>query len=198
MAAVSNTVAPPMYPRKNQQLVATALLGGGLSLTAVALLGNYLAERSKIIGAGKWELTVPLTQPNVMIANMVLTVIAAQWVAWSVARSDKAPGYRMQAYWGLGIITLLSVAFINQSWYLVRTIGLKVADGGIAPAFYGVVGAQMAMVVLALVYTLVIGFRVLAGQYGSRNSGGVAGLALFWYLTAGVYALVWYAVYVTK
>lgn len=198
MDTVSTSVASPTYPRPHQQLVATALLGGGLALTAVALLGNYLAQRAQIISAGKWKMIIPLTQPNVMIANMVLIVIAAQWVAWAIARSDKAPGYRTQAYWGLGIITLLSAAFLNQSWYLVKTIGLKVADGGIAPAFYGVVGTQMAMVVFALVYTLVIGFRVLAGQYGSRNSGGVSGLALFWYLTAGVYALVWYAVYVTK
>jgi heme/copper-type cytochrome/quinol oxidase subunit 3 len=54
------------------------------------------------------------------------------------------------------------------------------------------------MVVAGMIFLLVMGFRALGGQLTGRASEGVEAAALFWYVTIAVYAVVWYAIYVTK
>ena len=55
------------------------------------------------------------------------------------------------------------------------------------------------MVVGALVYAAVMTFRTLGGQYqGPRDREGLVAAALYWYTTIAVYAVIWYAIYVTK
>ena len=41
-------------------------------------------------------------------------------------------------------------------------------------------------------------FRTLGGEYHGRDREGLVAAALFWYITIAVYAVLWYAIYVTK
>jgi heme/copper-type cytochrome/quinol oxidase subunit 3 len=54
------------------------------------------------------------------------------------------------------------------------------------------------MVGAGMLYLLVMGFRALGGQLTGRAAEGMSAAALYWYITIGVYAVVWYAIYVTK
>jgi heme/copper-type cytochrome/quinol oxidase subunit 3 len=60
------------------------------------------------------------------------------------------------------------------------------------------VGAHIAMVGAAMAAILLTGFRTLGGRLSSRNRDGISAVALYWYVSVGVFTVLWYAVYVTK
>jgi heme/copper-type cytochrome/quinol oxidase subunit 3 len=47
-------------------------------------------------------------------------------------------------------------------------------------------------------FLAVMAFRALGGQLTGRAAEGVAAVVLYWYVTVGVYAVVWYAITITK
>ena len=49
-----------------------------------------------------------------------------------------------------------------------------------------------------MIFVGLMAFRALAGQFSSRHADGIASAALFWHATVAVYAVVYYAIYVTK
>ena len=54
------------------------------------------------------------------------------------------------------------------------------------------------MVAIGLLFVAVMGFQALGGQLTGRDAEGMSAAALYWYVTIAVYAVIWYAVYVTK
>jgi hypothetical protein len=49
-----------------------------------------------------------------------------------------------------------------------------------------------------MLFAALMAFRTLGGQYSAKDREGVVAAAVYWYATAAVYAVVWYAVLVTK
>ena len=49
-----------------------------------------------------------------------------------------------------------------------------------------------------LLFAALMTFRTLGGQYSGRDREGVVAATIFWWAVAISYALVWYAIYVTK
>jgi hypothetical protein len=43
-----------------------------------------------------------------------------------------------------------------------------------------------------------MGFRALGGQLTGRAAEGVMAAVLYWYVTVGVFAVVWYAITILK
>jgi cytochrome c oxidase subunit III len=54
------------------------------------------------------------------------------------------------------------------------------------------------MLVSAMVFVILMGFRALAGSFTSRQHDGIAAAALYWHVMVAVYAIIWYAIFVTK
>ena len=193
MDSLPMSLTPPVYPRRRQQLIATAIGGAALALIIVSLVGKDAGVRAGLVDAGTWDLYIPLTQPNVMMATLVLASIAAQWASYSIAHDQ-----RHHTFWAIGITLVLGLAFLNQSWFLISLVGLENGVDPVASSFYAVAGAITALVAGAVLYTLLMGFRALGGNFNSRYPEGLAASAMFWHITTGAYALVWYAVYITK
>lgn len=192
MTAITGDVAHAELPRRRQTFIATGMIAASAALVVVMLVGRYLqlrADASVFLD----QVSLPLTQPNVMLAAFVLSVLSMQWVVWAVSRDE-----RSQAYWALGITFLLGVAVLDSTWYLLSQSGLAVGTQPEAPLLFAVVGAHVAMVVVGLGMIAVNGFRTFAGQYGSRYPDAWSATAVWWYTTTAVYVLIWYAVYVTK
>jgi heme/copper-type cytochrome/quinol oxidase subunit 3 len=63
---------------------------------------------------------------------------------------------------------------------------------------YTVTGAQLVLMVLAMVFVGLMGFRALAGGFTSRQYDGIMASAIFWHTAVALYVLLWYAIYVTK
>ena len=67
-----------------------------------------------------------------------------------------------------------------------------------ATLIYTITGLHMAMVVAAVVYLGVMAFRALGGHFSSGDSSGIQAAAVYWHTAVGVFAVIWYAIYIIK
>ena len=98
----------------------------------------------------------------------------------------------------LGLTTLLAFAYVVQATYLFSISGVTVdAPLGQGVLFWAISGTHLAMVIGGMVFMLLVTLRALFGGYRQLPEG-VTAAAIYWSITVGVYAVVWYAVYITK
>jgi cytochrome c oxidase subunit 3 len=190
--------APPPAPtRPRVLLVGTAFAAAGCVMVVAGMLGVYLEQRALGRAHGNtWlpqAVSIPLTQPNVMLFTLLMSSVTIQWAVAAIKEDD-----RRHAYMALGVSLLLAVAFLNQGAYLFSLMGLNVSANQQSVLIYSIAGAQVLMMVIAIVFVVLMAFRALAGEQTSRQHDGIAAAALFWHTTVAVYALIWFAVYVTK
>ena len=203
--AASLVDAPPALPeRPRSQLIASAILAAGSAIAILALVGLYLSARaSAISGNSAWLPAggLPLTGPNTALFTLLISIPAMAWAQHAIRNDDR------QSLWvALAIVLVLGGAFINAESFILTNLNLSAEAGtavGISHSLPGlliftIVGAHIAMVGAAMVAILLTGFRTLGGQLSSRNRDGISAVALYWYVSVGVFTVLWYAVYVTK
>ncbi len=182
----------PAQPRRRELLFGTAFATAGLSMVIITLVGSYLVTRSA--NGANWLANnpIPLTQPNMQLITLGMSAVTMQWAVWAIARDD-----RYHSYMALGLTILLGLAFVNQTTFLYKmaAIGIEQTEG---PLFYAVTGGHLALIIGALIFMILMGFRTLAGQYSSRLPDGIGAAAIVWYAGIALYALIWFAVYVQK
>jgi heme/copper-type cytochrome/quinol oxidase subunit 3 len=195
-AALPTDVPPAVLPRPRTLLIGTAFATGGVLLYFAGLFGLYLAQRSDVVGRGEeWipEGTISLVPGGMMMTTMVMSVVTMQWAVHAIARDD-----RTHAYLALGLTALFGLAVINQTVFLYNQMGLVISETVPAVFIYVITGSHLVMLVFAILFVALMAFRALAGQYSSRQADGIAAAALFWHATVAVYAVVYYAIYITK
>ena len=192
-AAVTTTAAmPPTMPRRRELIFGTVFVTAGVAMGLLTLIGNYLATRDAAGTAWLADNQIALTQPNMQMLTMVMSVVTMQWAVWSISRDD-----RYHTYLALGVTMLLGIAFVNQSTFLFKEAGIAMTQPE-GPLFYAVTIGHLAMVVAGLIFLLLMAFRTLGGQYSSRQPDGIGAAAVFWYAGVALYAVIWFAVYIQK
>lgn len=191
MALIPATLTAPPLPRRRQLLFGTAFAAVGVGMFELALVGTYLRSARR---TATWltENVIPLTQPNMQLGTLVLGSIFIQWAVWAIARNERG-----QAYLGLGLTLLMGAAFLNQTTFLWKTVGLRMAQQE-GPTFYAATGAHFAIVGIAMAFIVLMGIRTLGGQFSSRLPDGVSAAALFWHVSVALYSVLWLAVYIMK
>ncbi|MEI2638633.1 MAG: cytochrome c oxidase subunit 3 [Microthrixaceae bacterium] len=191
-AAVAAYASAAPIPRRREMLFGSAFATAGVSMLVVVLVANYLIERTA--GGAQWlvDNQIPLTQPNMQLITLGMSVVTMQWAFWSIARDD-----RYHTYMAIGTTLLLGAAFVNQTTFLYKMAGITIAQPE-GPLFYAVTGTHLAMMIAAMIFLVLVLFRVLAGQYSSRLPDGIGAVAILWYAGVALYALIWFAVYVQK
>jgi heme/copper-type cytochrome/quinol oxidase subunit 3 len=192
------SLAPPPAPRRPRVLlVGSALAASAAAMAIVGLVAVYVAIRAETLaGGGTWlpeGTTLPLTPGNMGLTSLLMSGVTMQWAVYALRNSD-----RVHAYVALGVTLLLGLSFFNSTAYLYSQSGLGIADSGQALLIYTITGMHLAMAAGGLVFALVMGFQALGGQLTGRAAEGMSAAALFWHVTIGVYAVVWYAIYITK
>jgi heme/copper-type cytochrome/quinol oxidase subunit 3 len=192
MADATLALPPGLQPRRRELLFGTAFATAGVIMCMVTLLGVYLAARNA--AGADWFASnqIPLTQPNMQMLTLVMSVFTMQWAVHSISRDD-----RPHTFLALGVTILLGAAFINQATFLYKQAGVTMAQAE-GPVFYAVTGGQLAMVIAGLIFIVLMGFRALGGQFSSRQPDGISAAAVYWYACVAVYAVVWVAVYIMK
>ncbi|HVN51824.1 MAG TPA: cytochrome c oxidase subunit 3 [Acidimicrobiales bacterium] len=190
--------APPPAPRRPRVLlVGTVFASAACVMFFVGLMGVYLHLRSVgRLHGGTWlpqAVHIPLTQPNVMLFTLLMSSFTVQWAVWAAAHDD-----RRHLYLSIGVSLLLAFAFLNQAAYLYTLMGLDVHGNQQSVLIYTITGAQLVMLVVAMIFLVLMGFRALVGQLTSRQHDGISAAAIFWHTTWVVYLLIWFAIYVTK
>ena len=191
-------LAPPPAPHRPRLLfVGTAFSAAAVVMAFMGLLGIYIKVRAETIAGGTTWLpegvTIPLTAPNVAFATLLMSVVTMQWAIYAVGNRD-----RTNAYVALGLTILLGAAFANSTAYLYSQMGLVIADSVVGVLIYAISGAHLILTIGALLYLGVVTLRALGGEYTPRDHEGMSSAALFWYATVGVYALIWYIIFITK
>jgi len=196
--ALAGPVPPPIETRPRVLLVGTAFGAAATVMVFAGLLGVYLTDRvSAVAGGGKWipaGVTMPLTQPNMMLLTLIMSVVTVQWAVVAIKNDD-----RTNTYLALGVSLILGFAFIVEMGYLYSIMKWTLI---VAPAqatlVYVITGAHLAMLIGSMIFVILMGFRALAGQFTSRQHDGIAAAALYWHVMVAVYAIIWFAIFVTK
>ena len=191
-ASLPATTLPATMPRRRELLFGTAFATAGVSMALIALIGNYIATRD--LAGITWlaDNQFALTQPNMQLVTLGMSVVTMQWAVWSISRDD-----RYHTYLALGVTLLLGIAFVNQTSFLYSEAGITITQPE-GPLFYAVTGGHLAMVVAGLLFIILMAFRTMGGQYSSRQPDGISAAAIFWYAAVALYAVIWFAVYVQK
>jgi heme/copper-type cytochrome/quinol oxidase subunit 3 len=187
--------APPSRPRL--VLYGTAFASAACVMAMSALIGVYLSTRSATLHSGKpWipdKGSIPLTPGTMTLFTLLLSCVAMQWAVHAVGRND-----RQHALMALGLTVFFGAAAINALTFLFSQTGIGVRGSAMGVLFYVISGAQITMIVAGLVYAGIMAFRTTGGEYSGRDREGMVAASMFWYVTVAMYALVWYAIYVTK
>jgi heme/copper-type cytochrome/quinol oxidase subunit 3 len=187
---------PPELPRPRTLFVGTAFATGAVLLFFAGLFGIYVQERQDVLkGGGEWipEGTISLVPGGMMMLTMAMSVVIVQWAVYAIARDD-----RPNAYLAFGISGLFGVAVIVQTVFLYNQMGLVIDESAASLLIYVITGAHLAMLVAAMIFLGLMAFRAMAGQFANRQADGIASAALFWHATVLVYAVVYFAIYITK
>jgi heme/copper-type cytochrome/quinol oxidase subunit 3 len=179
-------------PRRREMLFGTAFATSGVVVLMLTLVGAFVAARNAAGADWLASNTIPLTQPNMMMAALALSVVMMQWAVYAINNDD-----RPSTYVALGATLLLGTAFVNQTIFLWKLVEIT-GDQPEGPLFYAVTGAHVAMVLAAMVFLLFVAFRALGGQYSSRNPDGIGAAAVLWDAAVAVYVVIWVGVYIMK
>ncbi len=191
-AIIPPEVEPGLLPRRRQLLFGTGYAAGACAILILTLVGLYLNLRTGHRAGWLTNNPIPLTQPTMQLVTLGMSMVTVQWAVNSIGRNA-----RTQAYLAVGISLVLGLAFINQTWFLYTQVALKVRSLE-GPYFYAATGAHLAMVVAAVIFLALAGFRALGGAMSSRHPDGMSAAALFWHVTCLLYTVVWLGIYVLK
>lgn len=177
--------------RRGQILVATALAIAAGTVLMGALFGSFLQGAK---AAGDAWLPAGVELPNVALlvtyTTLVMSSFTAQWAVSAIRMAE-----RRQSLVATGITVLLGAAFINGLSFCWTQLGAVAGDGGYADRMYAVSVTHLLLVIVAVVFFLVMGFRVTGGQYDARNSEFVQAAAYFWHFVVVAGFAVWYVLW---
>ena len=185
---------PPARPRV--LLVGTVLATTAAVMAFGGVLAVYLRERSSAIAdTGTWfpdDVQIPLLPGTMGLVGMLMSAVVVQWAVHSIGNDD-----RRHTWMALGLTIAFGAAQINEMAYYATQMGLTVQtlQGSLV---YTLMGMHLAMIGAGMLFVALMAFRSLGGRYSARDKEGIVAAAIFWHATVGVYAVLWYAVFVTK
>jgi heme/copper-type cytochrome/quinol oxidase subunit 3 len=187
---------PPPPARPRVLLVSTVLATAATLMFFAGLLGIYLHERAAVIAEGeRWlpeGVDIPLTTGNLSLIGFAFACITMQWAVDAIGHGD-----RRHTWLAFGATLVVGAFHLVGMGFLYSQIGLAVSTTQGA-LIYAITGAHLVMVGVAMVFAALMAFRTLGGQYSAKDREGVVAATVFWYATAAVYAVIWYAVLVVK
>jgi heme/copper-type cytochrome/quinol oxidase subunit 3 len=195
---VLGTPPPAPPPRPRVLLIGTSLACAGIAMSFAGLLGLYLDRRATVIrGGGTWlpkEVSIDLTPFNVALVGLIISVVVMQWAVYAIGNDD-----RPRAYLALGLAALLGAAYINSMAFAYTQMGFTVHDpSGVGVLVFVITGMHLAMTGGGILFIGLMAFRTLGGQYSGRDKEGIEAVAIYWYVTVAIYAVIWLAIFVTK
>lgn len=189
--------------RTSTVFVATAFVAAAVASLMGGMLALWLDFRAKaptrIASDGvsiikdwlKKDIAIPEVAATTMMFTFVVVCVMAQWAVYAGRRNDKS-----HTTLALAVTLFTGLALLNVQVALWMQIDVVLRDDAYQTMFYTVTGTMFAIIASAVVYSLVAMFRVLAGRTGDRDV--LAGHALYWYATFGIFTAVWFVVYVQK
>ena len=198
MATVTRSLPPaPPVQRPRVLMVGTAFTVAAAAMALLALMAIYLAERADVLATGDTWLpegvSIPLDQPNIMLATLLMGVISVQWAVYAIARDD-----RVNAYLALALTFIFGIMVVVMTTYLYTLMGLDVAANPQSVLIYSITAGHLIFLIATMVFLALMSIRALGGQFTSRQHDGISAAALAWDVQTAVFFVIWLAIYITK
>ncbi|HSP04965.1 MAG TPA: cytochrome c oxidase subunit 3 [Acidimicrobiales bacterium] len=195
---------PPAPPRRPRVLLIGTTMASAASIALFGgLLAAYFALRADVVGQGEQWLpdgtNIPLSPGNMTMVTLAMSLITAQWAVHAGKLRDRG-----HAYFALGLTVLLGIAHVVQLGFLFTQweLPLNAADGESvttqAVLLFTIMGLHIAMVAAALIFFTLMLLRSLGGQFTGRDVEGLSAAALYWYVTVGIFVVLWYGILIVK
>ena len=185
-------LVPPAPGRPFVLLVATICA----SVAAVAAYGGiiavYLAQRAAADGEWLPQGAIGLTTPNLMLAGFGLSLVFMHWSVQAIGNDD-----RRHAWIALALVLVVGAYYFTGTGWVLNQSGLTVAEP-VGALVFAAIGTHAALTLAGLLYTGVMAFRTLGGQYSAKDREGLVSATVFWWAVAVTYSVLWYAIYITK
>ena len=195
---------PPAPDRRPRVLLVATTLASAASIALFGgLLAAYFALRADVIAGGEPWLpsgaTIPLSPGNMTMITLAMSLVTVQWAVHAGKLDDRG-----HAYFALALTVLLGVAHVVQLGFLWTQWELPLnAPAGEdatlqAVLLFTIMGLHVAMVAAALIFITLMLLRSLGGQLTGRDVEGVSAAALYWYVTVGIFVVLWYGILIVK
>lgn len=188
---------PPPPPRPRVLLVGTAFAAGSSAMVVLTLIALYARLRADVIASGEVWLpegsNLQLTPGSMGMATLALSLVTVAWIVQALRNDDR--GHAIMAF---AVTLVLGAAYINGAAYGWQQFGLGITSSTQALLIYTITGLHVAMAGVGLLFLAVGLFRAVGGQLTGRAAESMSAAALYWFVTVGVYAVVWYTITITK
>jgi cytochrome c oxidase subunit 3 len=187
--------APAPIPGRRNVMLVGALLACAVGTALVGgLLGGYLHARDAARAAGQSFLPDGQVLPNVALfvtyIGLVLSGFTAVWAHAAIKMDD-----RRQAYLAVASTIGLGLLFINGLSFCWMRLGLGAASSPYATHVYAVTVVHALIVIAAIVMWVVVGFRVLGGQFSPRSSEPVLAAVVVWHFAVASGLVIWWCLW---
>jgi heme/copper-type cytochrome/quinol oxidase subunit 3 len=98
----------------------------------------------------------------------------------------------------MALTIFLGVASLNAMAYNWSQMGFVLDQQVTAVLVYTITGAHAVLLVAAMGFLGLMAVRALGGQFRQGQNDGLASAVLFWDAMVAIYAVIWYAVYITR
>ena len=197
MAATTTGLPAAPRVRGRKVLVATGFAVAATTMYFAGLFGVYFQQRSLAREAGTaWipsDANIQLTPPGMVMWTLIIACAVIQWAVWSIARDD-----RFHTILAMGTTLAMGGMVLVQTAFQYIQMGLVADESRAATLIYTLSFSHTFMVIIAMVFTGLMGFRALAGGYGSRQTDGLVAAAMWWYAATAIYFVLWLGVFVAK
>ena len=192
--SVAALPAPALPERRHVMLVGTILTIAAGAMLFGGLLAGYFATRNATVGAGGTWGPAANSLPNAALAvtysALLLSSFTAQWAVSAIKVNE-----RRQAYVAIAVTLGLGAAFINGLSFCWTQLHLGAGTDAFADYVWAISAVHLLVVVAAMVFFLVMGFRVFGGQFNARNAEFVASATAFWHFAVVSGAAVWWCLW---
>jgi len=179
------------------QVVGTALTIVAGSALMAGLLGFYISRRHLTEAPGSnWipdDVTIPNAQMVMAVVTVMLASIVGHWALWSSRRNQRG-----HTYLAIGLMLLLGVLYLNMLMFSLNRMNIVLGAGEWQNLAFSVTGVVVAMSVMSLIYTAMMGLRSLGGDLGPDATAPLSSAVLIWDFVAVAFVAAWYVVYVVK
>ena len=179
------------------QFVATCLAIAAGGAMMVGLLGFYISRRHLIEAPGShWvpsDVSIPNAQLAMALVTAMLASLVAHWAVWASRRNERG-----HTYLAIALTLLMGVMFLNMVIFSLNRMNIVLGAGEWQNLAFSVIGVVIAMTILSLIYTAMMGFRALGGDLGVDATGPLMSAVLIWDFVVVAYAAAWYVVFVVK
>ncbi len=190
-------VAEAQPTRRSLTVLSVGFASASAVIAYMALVAFYIGQRASVLAVGEQWLpegvTIPLTQPNYMGLTLAFSVITAWWSVAAVRNNDFS-----NAGVAYGLTILFGIAFLVQTAYLLSLMEMEARGSEPAVLIYTLIIAQLLVMIGALVFMASMALRTLGGEHSATRYESVVGSSIFWTVSVFLYAVLWYAVYITK